>query len=898
AVGAGVAIARRRPFPRSLSLAASPPRTLDDILTAIAVLVTLAVAVLMFRAVRHQPVFAYDAWNFWLPKAKTIVFFGGIDSHLFPSLPAPSYPLLVPAVDAIAFRLAHSTDPSVSAQLDWFVLVGLVGALASLLAPLTRRPVLWLFLVLFVVMPEVSFRWFQLLGDWTMDGFFVISALLLVRWLQTRERWLLTVLPLPFAAMLATKREGQFLAACLVIAIVLAAYREWRVVAPRVLGAAVLAFVVSQLPWRIWWSSRHLASDLHEGGIGHSGSFHRAIEAARAVVGLLFSYDMWLLAVPLALAGCVAVMLARDVSRRPAVVLVTTLALSFVGFTWAIWSDPTMTLDGSPGNPSPIPREAASTALLAIAFAPVLVSSVVGQAWSGALERSGGLVVQLRRLRAALAAASPVRVLAGLVIAQWAVVLGIAAAVRHAGWIYYQGGDQLWYYTTGWLLVHGHFPQPGVGFLWPILLAPIALVTGPNVANAYPSIIVLQVLVLLPIALLAIYGIGRQIAGRVFGYWTAALWIVVPLIGIRYTDAGYHQRYTEALLPQTFGLTAMADLPATVAVLVSGYFCVRALASRLGADATAAGLAAGAAIAIKPSAALYLAGPALAFIAARNGRLALTFAAGLAPAVIALAFVKWRGFGYLPVLHSAAGVRLAAGHAVPLAAGGLGKYLHFNWQVFTGQLDQVREHFWSARLIEWLVVAGAIGVVIRSRRYGALIVGWFAATVLIKTGSGRGGIEGGNLLRLLMPAYPAFIVMLASLPFLVPGLARRLPEGEVTPRRVGERGRLTLAAAAVILTAVVPIAAYASTSPVRGPDPQAAILEQPPIPLQVDVGLQATRTAGGLSLRWRKQHAAGGPLFYHVFRGKPGSGSVACGDRVGGSADYCQLDLTDLGATT
>jgi hypothetical protein len=494
---------------------------------------------------------------------------------------------------------------------------------------------------------------------------------------------------------------------------------------------------------------------------------------------------------------------------------------------------------------------------------------------------------------------APWKVLAVLIVAQWCVVLGLAAAVRHSGWIYYQGGDQLWYYTTSWSLVHGHFPQAGVGYLWPILLAPIAIVAGPNVANAYPAIAILQVVFLLPIAILAMYGIGRRIAGRTFGYWTAALWILVPLIGIKFTDAGYHQRYTEALLPQALGLTAMGDLPATVATLVAGYFCVRVLAARAGWtwEAVAAGLAAGAAFAVKPSAALFLAGPALAFAVARRWRAAAAFTVGVAPAALALAFVKYRGFGYLPLFHSAAGVRLAAEHAVPLAAVGLGHYLHFDWAVFTQQLDQVREHFWSVRVVEWLVVAGIVAVFLRSRRYGALILGWFGATVLIKTGSGRGGMEGGNLLRLLMPAYPAFIVMLASLPFLLPRLARRVPRAAPPQQLVGRPVRLTLLTAGVLLTCVIPIAAYAADTPIQGPDPTAAILQQPPIPLHVDLGLRATATPGLVRLRWDAQHPAGGPVFYHVLRAPAASPWVVCFDRVGSSADYCQLQLTDLGTT-
>ncbi len=47
-------------------------------------------------------------------------------------------------------------------------------------------------------------------------------------------------------------------------------------------------------------------------------------------------------------------------------------------------------------------------------------------------------------------------------------------SVGHNGWIFYQGGDQLWLYTTGWLLAHGHLAQPLVGYGLPTVLAPIA----------------------------------------------------------------------------------------------------------------------------------------------------------------------------------------------------------------------------------------------------------------------------------------------------------------------------------------------------------------------------------------------------------------------------------------
>ena len=95
-------------------------------------------------------------------------------------------------------------------------------------------------------------------------------------------------------------------------------------------------------------------------------------------------------------------------------------------------------------------------------------------------------------------------VLAGLVVVEWLAVLGTARVVRHAGWIYYQGGDQLWYYTLGWLLGHGQLTQTPVGYGWSAMLAPIARIAGPNLVSALPVIVLLNVLVLMPVAMVSL----------------------------------------------------------------------------------------------------------------------------------------------------------------------------------------------------------------------------------------------------------------------------------------------------------------------------------------------------------------------------------------------------------
>ena len=249
------------------------------------------------------------------------------------------------------------------------------------------------------------------------------------------------------------------------------------------------------------------------------------------------------------------------------------------------------------------------------------------------------------RVRSWLENVRPVKLLAPAIALQWLSTLGLALVVRHNGWLYYQGGDQLWYYGSGWLLSHGVLPRTLVGPGLAVVDAPLARVAGPNLVTALPAIVLFNVLVLAPVALLCIYGIAQRMGGRVFAYWATLCWIVVPLIGIKYTDLGYHQIYTEATLPQSYGLTAMADFPSMVAVLVSVYFAFR-IADRTDlVDGLAAGLAAGVAISIKPSNSVFLLGPILALAYRRRLRGAAYMAVGLLPALIVLALWKYRGLG-------------------------------------------------------------------------------------------------------------------------------------------------------------------------------------------------------------------------------------------------------------
>lgn len=492
-------------------------------------------------------------------------------------------------------------------------------------------------------------------------------------------------------------------------------------------------------------------------------------------------------------------------------------------------------------------------------------------------------------------------VLATLVVVQWLAVLGLALTVRHAGWTWYQGGDQLWYYTSGWLLAHGHLPYAGVGYLWSTLLAPFSLVLGPDVQDAFPAIVLLDVLVLLPIALLALYGIARRVGGRVFGYWACAVWIALPFVGILYVNAGYHQRYVEQFLPQALGLTALADFPALVAVLVSSYFCLRTILDERpqAVHALAAGLAAGAAIGMKPSAAIFLGGPALAYFDARRPREALRFGAALLPAVVTMALWKLRSSGHIPLLSSAPydAVRVAAGAtALPLGVN-LHRYVNLDWAHLGDELANLRRYFAVGRLVEWGSVAGVFALGRRSAGAAVLAGGWLGSFVVIKGTWTGATLETGSLLRILIPAFPAFVLLIAALPLLWPGLARRLPAPEPEQTHAGGRRVAMLLVAGLLVTAVIPFAAIAAAKPVQGPNPAAveAGFSNGPAAANEDVGLQAHVAGGAVTLTWNAHRSAGGPSFYHVFRGPADHPDYTCDQST--SAQRCLVGMQDLGAT-
>lgn len=495
----------------------------------------------------------------------------------------------------------------------------------------------------------------------------------------------------------------------------------------------------------------------------------------------------------------------------------------------------------------------------------------------------------LRAMRLDQVVLRPRAVLVGLVIVQWLAILAFALTVKHNGWLYYQGGDQLWYTTTGWLLGHGGLPPTVVSYWWSMLFAPIMLATGPDFLGALPIIVLVNVLVLGPIALACIYFIARRIGGELLGLWSAALWVLVPFAAIPLFREDYHVKYVELLLPQAFGLTAMADFPSMVCLLVASALIVRALDRGTSTEWLLAGLATGVAVGIKPSNVIFCAAPALAILAARRATVLLPFLVGLAPALLALAVWKQRGLGSLPLL-AFEDVRLAAG--TTLGAIDVHRYIDIDWDNLHRNMDGLREWFWSARLLQWLPFAGLLAVARRSLPVAALLGGWFGAFLLVKGTTPLSTVESGSFFRYMMPGFPAYFLLAASIPLLIPTLAGRLDRFEQPSRG----RRLDARAVAVIAVAVITLPLAAAGLPQPLDSTRDALLVNN-ILIPVDPGIDVVVTAQGeaRTITWDHPSTNGTSVFYRVFRTALAGPDTVCAEGKG--AISCGLNMIELTTT-
>lgn len=506
--------------------------------------------------------------------------------------------------------------------------------------------------------------------------------------------------------------------------------------------------------------------------------------------------------------------------------------------------------------------------------------------------------------RAADAAARHVVVsLVAIVAAQVAGTAALFFSVNHNGWLTYQGGDQIWLVTSGWLLGKGEIGYALTSHGWPMLLAPLTWLSGSSHVQLLPLSTILQVGVLGPIATLAVYDIGARLSGRLAGLWCAAAFVAAPFAAIPYFVQRYHDRWVDQVLPQLLGLTQQADFPSVVAVLVAAALTMRALEAGARREAVLAGTFAGVALALKPANALFLVGPALAFLLARRIDHAALFAVALAPALVALTIWKYRGLGEVP-LFAQEEVRLAAGgadQALGSVTSWYDRTIRLNLDTWRENMSNLREFTWSARVVQWLPLAGTLAVARRSVPAAGLLLGWLLGYVVVKGAADVATVESGSFWRLIMPALPAWLILSAAVPLLVPTFLRRMGR-RLAPLPGHTPGRRTVAAVIAVtglLPLVVLVAARTEHSVEAVPDVFVAdevIAHQIGVPADPDVvSLRVLRGAGGNELTWTDSTTRA-TTFYRVYRSsvERGFSDIVCQIRGG---RRCELRAETLVVT-
>jgi hypothetical protein len=482
----------------------------------------------------------------------------------------------------------------------------------------------------------------------------------------------------------------------------------------------------------------------------------------------------------------------------------------------------------------------------------------------------------------------PWRLLVPLLVIHWLALVAFITRVNHNGWLFYQGGDQIWYWTTSWLLGHGSFMEPVVSPGWPFILVPLSWIGGGGFLGGLPGAMLIQIIVLAPIALWCMYELGARVGGRVVGYVAAVVWTLGPYIAIPLFVHRYHDRYVDQFLPIPLGLTAMADYVGIVALLASALFAVRVVENRDAHTAVLAGLTAGFAGLIKPSNLIYIGAPIVLLLAARRWRELAAGAAAMAPALFALALWKYRGYGVIPAFAYDE-ARVALGPDTLQAP--FERYIEIDWQHLRKNLDDLREFFWSVRVVQWLPIAGAIAVARRSPPLALMLCLWFWPFVILKGSVLASTVDSGSFFRFILPAIPAFVLLAASVPLLIPkyGIAFARRAALPPARPIGRRWAI----AAVVTLGLVPVGAVAAINPTDDPN---RVLQEGGIATPVGaIELRATSHGNLIALDWDAPRASGANIFYRLY-GSPSASDHSCFEPTRG-VGRCEVASPELRTT-
>jgi hypothetical protein len=328
----------------------------------------------LFRSARLQSLQAFDAWAFWVPKAKAIYYFGGLDEQVFTTSPGPTYPPLVPILDAASFHAMGAADTVTFHLQYWFVVAGAVAAIAGCLMRHVPAWLLWPPLLLVLVVPRFGDRLLTPQGDVLVDVLFVVGALLLALWLLDWQGWRLASAGVLFAAATLTKREGLLFVAIAVV-VALGVSWQWRRTAWPRLGAVMAVVLVAAIPWRLWYRARDISGEAPP-ELGLSAAFDRAVDSLRLSLDVLFETTLWSIFPVVLVVALVAALAWGD--RRLATFFGGLVGLLILGGAWVTYSYASIPITANEAL-NPIVRYTGAIVLLGAVAVPLLLAS----AWRG-----------------------------------------------------------------------------------------------------------------------------------------------------------------------------------------------------------------------------------------------------------------------------------------------------------------------------------------------------------------------------------------------------------------------------------------------------------------------------------------------------------------------------------
>ena len=309
----------------------------DGTATVLGVYLGLLVARSLFAvADRH-----WDSWAFWLPKAKSIHFFGGLETTAggFTSFASQEYPPAAPALDAATYAFAGGVEAWPIGLQHALAGAAFFVAAGTLLGRRVPGWILWPSLLALALAPDLALAFDAALADLTVAYLVGLGGVTGALWLLEGSRPPLVLCGLFLAAASLTKSEGFAFSLALVAALTAASLFEPRRRLPLVGLAAVP--LLALLLWKLWLSAHDqpLESVLFNTSDLVRPRFlfdrlDRLEYAGRELAGLLVDPGRWLLVVPLALAAGIATLVRHTALG---VLYLGWLGLSFLALVSVYW---------------------------------------------------------------------------------------------------------------------------------------------------------------------------------------------------------------------------------------------------------------------------------------------------------------------------------------------------------------------------------------------------------------------------------------------------------------------------------------------------------------------------------------------------------------------------------